>query len=173
MAKRIHMVEIWDYLRARMSGMVDPSLVSVLPIDLRDIATPETNLNDFCPAVFIWPEMGDLNRRAVSNEYTVPYRFRLVYVMEIADASEWARIKTVECTKIMEALIDNNRFRPDGGLATWPDITLIAPWDNGDIRDTLFAFQINPPEDGLVQAYAANLTAFGIDIAVTVDTKRV
>ena len=170
MAKRIHMVEIWDYLRARMSGMVDPSLVSVLSIDLRDIATPETNLNDFCPAVFIWPEMGDLNRRAVGNEYTVPYRFRLVYVMEIADASEWARIKTVECTKIMEALIDNNQFRPTSdGIGTWPDIAL----DNGQVRDTLFAFQINPPEDGLVQAYSTNLTAFGIDIAVTVDTKRV
>jgi hypothetical protein len=161
-APRLHETVIAE----RLVELIDQNLSSALNLKVAAIGALEffpalERLSENVPVVFVKPSPStNLERITTGQTYRILYNFRIVLVSAFGPNDEIVRSKTVATQKIAELLIDNVDL---GGLSL----------SNGQILFcTLKSIEWESPEDNLVAAIHADMTATALVFTVETTSRK-
>lgn len=150
----------------KIADLIDEKLAESMGLKLVTVGALEffpalENLANNVPAVFVKPAPSTtLERITTGQTYRIVYNFRIVFVKLFGPNEEIVISKIVDTQKIAELLIDNVDL---SGLAL----------PNGQILfSTLKTIEWEPPEDNLVAAINADMTASALMFEVQATSRK-
>jgi hypothetical protein len=160
-APRLHETLIAEKLVELINGLSSELQLKVIAIGALEFFPALDQLSDNVPAVFVKPAPStNLERITTGQTYRILYNFRIVFVFKFGPDEEVVRSKTMLTQKIAELLIDN----VDVGQLSLP---------NGQILfSTLKSIEWEPPEDNLVAAVHADMTASALIFTVETTSRK-
>lgn len=161
-APRLHETSIAEKIVQLIDENLSGSMgLKVVTIGALELFPALEHLADHVPAVFVKPSPSTtLERITTGQTYRITYNFRLVFVKPFAANEEIVKSKTEETQKIAELLIDNVDL---SGLSL----------PNGQILfSTLKTIEWEPPEDNLVAAVNADMTATALVFSVETSSRK-
>lgn len=160
-APRLHETLIAEKLVDLINSLSPDLNLKVVTIGALEFFPALDQLSDNVPAIFVKPAPStNLERITTGQTYRILYNFRIVFVFKFGANEEVVRQKTALTQKIAELLIDNVDV---GGLSL----------PNGQILySTLKSIEWEPPEDNLVAAVHADMTASALVFTVDTTTRK-
>ena len=158
---RLHETVIADRIVELINGLSADLNLKVITVGALEFFPALEQLGENVPAVFVKPSPStNLERITTGQTYRIVYNFRIVFVPAFGANEEIVRSKTVNTQKIAELLIDSVDL---GGLSL----------PNGQILfSTLKSIEWEPPEDNLVAAVHADMTATALVFTVETTSRK-